>query len=736
MTRSTINSRSIEGIHSIDATGTVTAAGLTVDTDTLHIDSTNNHVGIGTSSPSRQLHINNASESNIRLQGGSDYAELRVKDADNAFSFHFGGSEYMRIDSSGKVGIGASSPATGLHITGSDNLSSSLTLQNTAPSPDNIWRITPLYNSGDLAFFDDGTERMRITSAGNVGIGTSNPGKSLEVAAFGGAPGIRLRRTDITNSDVDLLTGGGSTGKDFLINVNQSEAMRISADGNVGIGTASPQKPLDVVSDANDFVTVGALGLGINEWTGIHFGYRENNANYRKSAIVFERTDLTASDGQGKIHILNGPQGSGGSATLADAKITIAENGSVGIGATSPSSLLHVYGTNPVIRVDNSPSTGAFGYAFYRGATKNADITWNEGDANLKIKNYRNDANVIYGNIDFHTGGTSSSTAPDLRMRITTDGNVGIGTTSPGNKLHVSGSFKVEDGASSMLFQEYNNGATIWLDGADGDFSGGDYYGIHANNTGGFGIGYAGASTFNINSSGNVGIKNSNPTVPLDVTTAGGGNWVAQFQNTTTATSYGVNISEPSGATAGYPLLRVGQGFSPYTDFLRVNTNGNSAFGGGPSSVARVNILGSQDKAGLLMKRTFYNWFEWGGNPGGAYLHIKTGLYAGGGATGNIAYTMSLFEIKGYTYNAETIDTMIGFHNWSGSYSQLVIQNKGTRAAGSNPYTSSDGYVVLVVNTGTNYPGITINWHQAFPYSFRDVGVTAYSSSSSSGGVY
>ena len=65
-----------------------------------------------------------------------------------------------------------------------------------------------------------------------------------------------------------------------------------------------------------------------------------------------------------------------------------------------------------------------------------------------------------------------------------------------------------------------------------------------------------------------------------------------------------------------------------------------------------------------------------------------------------------------------------------------IIQNKGTRAAGSNPYTSSDGYVVLVVNTGTNYPGITIDWHQAYPYSFRNVGVTSYASSSSSGGVY
>ena len=102
-------------------------------------------------------------------------------------------------------------------------------------------------------------------------------------------------------------------------------------------------------------------------------------------------------------------------------------------------------------------------------------------------------------------------------LEVDSNGNVGIGTSSPGTKLHVSGSFKVQDGASSMLFQEYDNGATIWLDGADGDFSGGDYYGIYANNTGGFGIGYAGSSSFNINSSGNVGIGTSNPSSKLNV---------------------------------------------------------------------------------------------------------------------------------------------------------------------------------------------------------------------------
>tara|TARA_R110002073_G_C9273726_1_gene564548 strand:- start:33 stop:839 length:807 start_codon:yes stop_codon:yes gene_type:complete len=64
------------------------------------------------------------------------------------------------------IGTGSTAPASRLHVLGNSNLAASLTLHNTAPSTDNIWRITPFYNSGDLGFLDDGTERMRIDSDG------------------------------------------------------------------------------------------------------------------------------------------------------------------------------------------------------------------------------------------------------------------------------------------------------------------------------------------------------------------------------------------------------------------------------------------------------------------------------------------------------------------------------------------------------------------------------------------
>ena len=57
------------------------------------------NVGIGTNSPARILHVKDASEANIRIQGGSDYAELRVKDSDDKFSMHYGGSQVIALDS-------------------------------------------------------------------------------------------------------------------------------------------------------------------------------------------------------------------------------------------------------------------------------------------------------------------------------------------------------------------------------------------------------------------------------------------------------------------------------------------------------------------------------------------------------------------------------------------------------------------------------------------------------------
>tara|TARA_Y100001936_G_scaffold80013_2_gene78524 strand:+ start:3212 stop:3919 length:708 start_codon:yes stop_codon:yes gene_type:complete len=93
--------------------------------------------------------------------------------------------------------------------------------------------------SKDLATrvgIDDNADATAITidSSENVGIGATSLSTKLEVAdSNAGVAAIRLRRTDVSNSDVDLRAGGGSDGKAFDIHVNQSNRMRIDGLGAV-----------------------------------------------------------------------------------------------------------------------------------------------------------------------------------------------------------------------------------------------------------------------------------------------------------------------------------------------------------------------------------------------------------------------------------------------------------------------------------------------------------------------
>jgi hypothetical protein len=188
-------------------------AGLTVDTDTLAVDATNNRVGIGTSSPSKKLHISTTSDSDLGTValgiGGPNLANARgahiTKDTSSPWDFTIqcSGSasantatifkssdavETMRIDSSGNVGIGTTSPAGPLQVYGSDYVYISPNVANKTPNSTQAgialgWNKSSgqgesiiAYNKGagspgGLVFADySGTyaERMRLDGSGRL----------------------------------------------------------------------------------------------------------------------------------------------------------------------------------------------------------------------------------------------------------------------------------------------------------------------------------------------------------------------------------------------------------------------------------------------------------------------------------------------------------------------------------------------------------------------------------------
>ena len=222
-------------------------------TERMRIDASGN-VGIGTSSPQTSLSIETSGTQDVvspvvtGQTAGVTYGGLyTVRDGAGdqrglvfqTFKANEGLGERLRITSSGNVGIGTS-PSSGLHLQGADNVSSTLTLTNTAPSPDNTWSFTPQYNSGDLTIADDGTERMRIDADGNLLVGTTS--------AFG-TTGTTINQAGLIYSSAD----GDRSGQFDRTGVSDGEIVRFTKAGTTvgSIGTDSGGNLQTVSSTGN-----------------------------------------------------------------------------------------------------------------------------------------------------------------------------------------------------------------------------------------------------------------------------------------------------------------------------------------------------------------------------------------------------------------------------------------------------------------------------------------------------
>jgi hypothetical protein len=181
--------------------------------------------------------------------------------AADTIAFSEGGAERMRITSSGNVGIGTSSPGAELNVVGNIRAEAfstpKLQLKRTGNNAGNgyieclgaddsvDYKIAFAEFAGAMSFDVGGSERMRINSSGNVGIGTTSPDALLSVngvASFGDGTAAA---PSIANFG-DLNTGIFFPAADTIgFAEGGTETMRITSD-RVGIGTTSPLAPLSV----------------------------------------------------------------------------------------------------------------------------------------------------------------------------------------------------------------------------------------------------------------------------------------------------------------------------------------------------------------------------------------------------------------------------------------------------------------------------------------------------------
>jgi len=426
---------------------------LTVDTNTLHVDSTNNRVGIGTSSPTSDLTFGGATPTiSTDTSDGADTSRLSIGGGGGAtstgrgslvqyhgnehastagvikhfmgnasgsyISWHLGsGSEAMRIDSSGRVGIGTTSPSSYAKLTLQGNGTETIPTDSLVQSNDsstlqtiwnsdnaakysgikletrtsgasgwliaNEWKSTYL---GDLVFrgrsgASSSAERMRITSGGEVQIGTSTSDTNK----------LFVYDSDASNSVIYVRQDGAGPIQSWHGSGGQ-ERMRIDSSGNVGIGTSSPLAILDVKNATNEHIVVsGSSAYGSNAIVGVNDVGSEVGLGLGGSEIEFY--------------------------TGATERMRIDGSGNVGIGTTSPVHELTVKnGTqSPTIRIhSNTTSSPSPRLEFVRGTNDTFG-----GDIYSDYRIVSDSGSLIFQE-------ARNSTTQEL-MRIDSSGNVTLG---------------------------------------------------------------------------------------------------------------------------------------------------------------------------------------------------------------------------------------------------------------------------------------------------------------------
>ncbi|NCT00265.1 hypothetical protein GW765_04810, partial [Candidatus Parcubacteria bacterium] len=536
---------------------------------------------------------------------------------------------------------------------------------------------------------NEATVNTRLTierDTGNVGIGTTNPGEKLQVAGIGkfGVESTTQGEIHIANSSgtalfkIKNLFGSpelsvNSISDRYLniINEDVSKTLGLTIEGNVGIGTTNPTTKLYVSGGTGDVVNVGGGRIrGLNT-TPV-------NADEAVPLTYLQSNYAPLGSGAGGIGIGTSGQTLRHNGTSWVANSVLFNNGTnVGIGTTNPgnqNAMLEVAG-----RIGSFVNTDWNGIYVGESATKYTAYNWRNNLERAELYTAGYDypiliQNSLFVDTDTNNGNVGIGTTNPTQKLLVNDGNIHINTpnnSSAGNGIRLN-----RPGATYAGFEIATNNTVDWSIGA---------------NSAGFGIyedGQAATTRFIIKDGGTVGIGTTSiypNVVSLQVNGA---------KNTLNKGIIGVMDNTSSAAGVGGRIIFGGKYNSAGAEIMFSAIEGikeNST----DNNYAGALVLGTLPNNGNLTERMRITS---SGNVGIGTTNPTTKLYVNGG-TGDVV-NVGGGRIRGLNTTPVNNDEAVPLLYLENNYAPLI--KKHTSVADVNYTVLADDYVVAYTSLTAN----------------------------------
>ncbi len=700
------------------------------------------NVGIGTTAPSYKLDvvgngqfIYGSNGNALRLGGVSSGLDFNVYNSYAILTTEASNQALALQTNGGNVGIGTTSPGNKLAISGSSTGSIGAFIDNTNTAGYGVLRI----NSGNA----DAAVGAALHSIGSTysGSGAYAP---LTTALVGYDSGGLSLTANNAAGVISMFTAGSAAG---------NERLRISANGNVGIGTTTPSAKLHINGDLK--LATGA------------------NVNYIATTVGATGDDTTLVTEQGIREAINagGPIGGGWTDDGSVVRLTTVGD-LVGIGTTSPGGKLDIADGQLalILGADSGASTrtnatqkwGRFGGYHYTNAEEPVAIATTQSENGYNILHFGGGTPAMNATtyMLFYTAANGTTTTGTERMRIDSAGNVGIGTTNPLQKLDVDGNIQIASANEStdpvLFLSDRDSLTTEGLKFTYDNSTGASYIdNLYNNDNGDIFIrtktAVAPINALTIKGNGNVGIGTTNPNAKLRVqdalasgaygfgaifqtrltgTATAGVGLISDYQTTSTTasttTAGALQASQMSAITTGTQYTIGGQfsGWSSGVNGATTHSIGGRFQAGGNVTSGTINAYGVyiQNALSMNLTGTSTNYGLYVETPTGADTNVAA--YFGGNVgiettnPNNFKLQVS-GDIGGQTNNTSKLgSSAIRFANIYSVLGNYSGQITSSLAVGTSPFAVTSTTLNTNLNAdlldnqhGSYYmPASTDNW--------------------------